>query len=73
MLPDTEVLSKILGSLYEAPLDPSKWEEFLRLTATAVGGEAAALLLHEFNDAQALVARQWEVNLESSALGSTLQ
>ncbi len=50
MLPDKEVLSEVLEALYEAPLDPSRWEEFLRLTAGAVGGKAAALLQNEFAD-----------------------
>jgi len=64
-LPTEEVLSQILGALYEAPLAPSRWEEFLRLTAGAVGGEAAAILLHDFNDAQSLVARQWGLDPEA--------
>ena len=62
MLPGENAISQILAALYEAPLDSSKWEVFLRLTAQAVGGEAAALLLHDFGDAQSLVARQWQVN-----------
>jgi DNA-binding CsgD family transcriptional regulator/PAS domain-containing protein len=45
--------------LYEAPLDPSRWEEFLRLTAAAVAGEAAALLMHDFRNTQSLMASQW--------------
>ena len=50
MLPDLEVLSQVLEALYEAPLNPSRWEEFLKLTAKTVGGEAAALLLRNFSD-----------------------
>lgn len=68
MLPNKEVLSQVLEALYEAPLDPSRWEEFLRLTAGAVGGEAAALLLHDFSDAQSLVDRQWGIDPEATRL-----
>lgn len=53
MLPNQEVLSQILEALYEVPLDPSRWEEFLKLTAKAVGGEASALLLQDLIDTQA--------------------
>jgi len=45
MLPDNEVLSQVLEALYEAPLDLSRWDEFLKLTAKAVGGQDAALML----------------------------
>jgi DNA-binding CsgD family transcriptional regulator len=62
MLPAENAISQILAALYEAPLDSSKWEIFLRQTAEAIGGEAAALLLHDFGDAQSLVARQWQVD-----------
>lgn len=66
MLPNKEVLSQVLEALYEAPLDPSRWEEFLKLTAAAVGAEAAALLLHDFADAPPLVARQWSIPPETT-------
>jgi DNA-binding CsgD family transcriptional regulator len=66
MLPNEQLLSQVLEALYEAPIDASRWEEFLQLTAGAVGGEAAALLLHDFNDAQSLVACQWGIDPEAS-------
>jgi DNA-binding CsgD family transcriptional regulator/PAS domain-containing protein len=53
MLPDNEVLSQVLEALYEVPLDPSRWEEFLKLTAKAAGEGAAALLLRDLRDTQA--------------------
>ena len=42
MLPDNEVLSQVLEALYEVPLDPSRWEEFLKLTEKAAGEDARA-------------------------------
>jgi DNA-binding CsgD family transcriptional regulator len=59
MLPNIESLSRLLEALYDAPLDPRRWEEFLRLTAGAVGGEAAALLLHDSGDSHSAMSMQW--------------
>src|SRR5262249_34184101 len=44
------------------PLNPARWEEFLRLTAQAVEGQSAALMLHDFSNPQSLVSRQWNVD-----------
>lgn len=49
MLPDKEVLSQVLEALYESPLNPSCWEDFIKLTAEAVG-EAAPLLQRDFSE-----------------------
>jgi hypothetical protein len=38
LLQNQEALSHILEALYEAPLDPSRWEEFVCLTAETAGG-----------------------------------
>jgi DNA-binding CsgD family transcriptional regulator/PAS domain-containing protein len=56
------VLTEILDVLYEAPVDPTRWQDFLKLTAQAVGGEAGALTLHDFTDVQSLVSRQWNID-----------
>ena len=37
LLQNQEALSHILEALYEAPLDPSRWEEFVCLTAETAG------------------------------------
>ncbi len=57
-MPDDQLLSRILEALYEAPLDPSRWEEFLRLTAQAAGGHAAAIFLVDSGNASSLVRAQ---------------
>lgn len=67
-MPSDELVSLILEALYEAPLDPSRWQDFLRLTAEASGGEAAALLLHDFNHVQSMVSRQWGIDPEATRL-----
>jgi DNA-binding CsgD family transcriptional regulator/PAS domain-containing protein len=56
---DAQVLSRILEVLYEAPLDTSRWEEFLRLTAAAVRGEAAALLMHDSSNFESRMSAEW--------------
>lgn len=62
-----DVLSQVLQVLYEAPLNPSCWEEFLQLTARAIGAEAAVLLLGDSGDVQSLLARRWQIGSESPA------
>ena len=61
---------RILEALYEAPLNPSCWEEFLKLTAGAVGGEAAALLMHDFSNTQSLMSMEWGFHPEVARLYS---
>lgn len=68
MLPSSEALSKLLEALYEAPLDQSRWKEFLRLTAAATGGEAAALLFHDSSDAQSAMSMEWGFHPEVAQL-----
>lgn len=61
-----DALSRILEALYEAPMSSSRWEEFLKLTAEAMAGEAGALIFHDATNAQSLVARQWNLDPEST-------
>jgi DNA-binding CsgD family transcriptional regulator len=63
---DDGVLSKILEVLYEAPTDPARWGDFLRLTAKAVEGESAGILMHDFNDVQSFVSQQWNMDPEAT-------
>jgi DNA-binding CsgD family transcriptional regulator len=51
-------LASILDVLYEAPVEPSRWQDFLQLVVRAVKAEAAALLLLDFKDADTSVTRQ---------------
>lgn len=63
-----QILSQILEALYQAPLEPARWQEFLRLTAEAAGGHSASLGLYDFKGAQATVALQWRVDPEATRL-----
>jgi hypothetical protein len=69
---DEAGLTQILDVLYEAPVDPSRWQDFLRLTALSVKGEAGALLLHDFASSQSFVARQWNIDPEAYRLYEAL-
>lgn len=56
---EDEILIDSLQALYEAPLDPSFWHEFLRLVAIAAEGEAATLLMHDFGNAESAMSFDW--------------
>jgi len=67
-MPTADVLSEILIALYKAPLDPSQWQEFLRLTALGAGGECAALLLHDSSAAESVMSMEWGFHPEVAPL-----
>jgi len=66
--PAADILSPILEALYEAPLDPSGWDEFLSLTAAAAVGESAALLMYDSSNAQSVMSREWGFHPEVAHL-----
>jgi len=66
MLPLDEDLSQILEALYDAPLEPSRWDDFLLMTAQATGGEAAALML--LHPESCSVARSVGIDPEATKL-----
>ena len=59
-------LSRILSALYDAPLEPRRWREFLSMAALAVDGEAAGLLMHNFTDARSAMSIDWGFHPEHS-------
>lgn len=68
MLPENQRLFGILDALYEAPLDPSQWEEFLRLITQATGGRCAGLLVHDARRAEHSISLQWGIDPEAIRL-----
>lgn len=58
-------LSSLLAPLYDAPLDPRRWEEFLQLLTTAVGGDSAAILVHDLQKTAASLAQTWNLDPDS--------
>lgn len=59
MLPSDEVVSRILEVLYEAPLDPSRWQQFLQLTARAAAGHASAIFSIDTGNVLSSIRAQW--------------
>jgi hypothetical protein len=66
LFPGAQVLSQILEALYESPLDPSRWEEFLQLVAAATAGNASAIFLVDSSSAQSQVRAQWGLDPEAT-------
>lgn len=63
-----EALSEILSVLYEAPSEPARWQDFLRLLSSAVAGEAGALLMHHFRDVRSAMSAEWGFHPDVSKL-----
>jgi len=63
-----EALSVILSVLYEAPSEPARWQDFLRLLSSAVAGEAGALLMHHFRDVRSAMSAEWGFHPDVSKL-----
>jgi DNA-binding CsgD family transcriptional regulator len=68
MLPDPDVISKLLGNLYEAAIDPTLWDPFLRQLAHHSRASSAALVMHDNPSGVHTVARNWEVDPEGTRL-----
>jgi DNA-binding CsgD family transcriptional regulator len=43
MIPETEILSELIGTIYDATLDRALWSEVLKKSAEFVGGSASSL------------------------------
>jgi len=68
MLPSSEVLSRLVGSLYDAASDPSLWSPFLGQLAADGRATSAVLVMHDFDHASCTVANSWELNPELTQL-----
>jgi DNA-binding CsgD family transcriptional regulator len=62
MLPGNRVLSKLLGSLYDAAADPALWGDFLKQLADNSAARSAALVMHDKRRGRHTVARDWAVD-----------
>jgi DNA-binding CsgD family transcriptional regulator/PAS domain-containing protein len=68
MLPDSAVLSHLLGSLYAAAADPTGWDKFLQQLARRCNAQSAALVMHDKRWGLHTLARNWEVDPEGTRL-----
>ena len=65
---DTEALSKLLGSLYDAAANPILWEPFLQQLAGSTGARAAALMMHDAGHDVHTVHSSWGLDPEENRL-----
>ena len=65
---DTEALSKLLGSLYDAAADPCHWNQFLRDLGRATGAQSAGLVLHDEGQNVHTISHSWEIDPEFLSL-----
>jgi DNA-binding CsgD family transcriptional regulator len=61
VLPNKEVLSKLIGVVYEAAADARRWETFLSEFAHASHADSAALVMHNLGREVHTVAAAWRV------------
>jgi DNA-binding CsgD family transcriptional regulator len=59
MNPETKVLSELIGTIYDAPLDPTLWSGVLGKSAEFVGGSAASI--YSMNSAAGTLYHQFGV------------
>ena len=65
---DTEALSKLLGSLYDAATDPSLWDPFLQQLAESTEARSANLMMHSFGLDKYTIYSSWELDPEANRL-----
>jgi len=59
MLPSTDELSRLLGTLYDAASEPALWDEFLRQLASTTRSRSAALVMHDFRQHTHSLSKSW--------------
>jgi DNA-binding CsgD family transcriptional regulator/PAS domain-containing protein len=65
---DAKILSKIVGSLYEAAADPKLWDPFLQQLAHITGATSAGLVMLDVGQDVRTISRSWEVDPEATRL-----
>jgi hypothetical protein len=68
MLPPEEVLSSLLGSLYDAAADPSLWESFLQQLTQSARAQCADMLMHDMRQQSHTISRYWMIDPEDIRL-----
>jgi len=68
MLPSTDELSRLLGTLYDAATDPQLWGEFLGQLGKNVGADSAALVMHQVGHDVHTVLRSWNLDPRGAML-----
>jgi len=64
-MPESEYLSAVIGEIYDAAIDPSRWPSVLEQVCGFVGGFAASLFIHDAVTKEANFVCQWGATPES--------
>ena len=62
LLPPEEVLSSLLGSLYDAAADPQLWNAFLQKLGESVQAQCADMLMHDIREQSHTISRYWKID-----------
>ena len=68
MLPSTQVLTKLIGSVYDAATEPTLWKPFLEQLAKTSEADSAALVMHHFGRDVHTVSASWNLEPEGERL-----
>lgn len=68
MIPSKQALTKLIGSVYDAASDATRWEPFLGELAKTSGADSAALVMHQLSRQVQTVSAGWRVEPEASSL-----
>lgn len=68
MLPSSEALSQLLGTLYDAASDPALWGQFLRLLGEKTGATSAALVMYDAAHQSYALSSHWRFDPEAVRL-----
>jgi DNA-binding CsgD family transcriptional regulator len=66
MLTDSTTLTRLIGEIYEAATDGSRWEPFLQELAKTAQADSAALIMHNLGQEVHTISAGWEVHPEAA-------
>lgn len=67
MLPSKQVLTNLIGSVYDAAAEPTLWAPFLEQLAKTSRADSAALVMHQFGT-EHTVSASWKLDPDGTRL-----
>ena len=68
MSPSKQVLTNLMGSVYDAAAEPTLWAPFLEQLAKATRADSAALVMHNLDHEEHTIAASWKTEAEADRL-----
>jgi DNA-binding CsgD family transcriptional regulator len=68
VLPSKQVLTRLIGSVYDAAAEPSRWETFLGDLVNACRADSAALVMHNYGREVHAVSGSWNLDPDGHRL-----